>query len=337
MRRLVDPALLAAVETAMFGGGVDWRDVDRQMLLVFGEGAEARRLSIVQEALLRSPGDPQGERRMIRLLTEQGKLEEALARGRRLREQGLMTPILAQQIGEVFVANGEAEAAQRVFSEIVEFDPRSPGSRRLLGDIFFRYEWFDRAYRQYEDLVSMTPEDPLAMIRLARAAAGEGRTDEALRILRKIAAGEGRPGAEDPRRFARLHAAAILAGLLAEKDGATPLASVARELGRLQVFDAPGSWTLVLWGDLAARLTLSADPPTPLAGDAIDAGATGLFALQHAPAAGLPPLTVRHQGASLDRAVGFVRVTIDWDGKEFKVARSSGTIEAGAAGEASAG
>jgi Ca-activated chloride channel family protein len=337
MRRLVDPALLAAVETAMFGGGVDWRDVDRQMLLVFGEGAEARRLSIVQEALLRSPGDPQGERRMIRLLTEQGKLEEALARGRRLREQGLMTPILAQQIGEVFVANGEAEAAQRVFSEIVEFDPRSPGSRRLLGDIFFRYEWFDRAYRQYEDLVSMTPEDPLAMIRLARAAAGEGRTDEALRILRKIAAGEGRPGAEDPRRFARLHAAAILAGLLAEKDGATPLASVARELGRLQVFDAPGSWTLVLWGDLAARLTLSADPPTPLAGDAIDAGATGLFALQHAPSAGLPPLTVRHQGASLDRAVGFVRVTIDWDGKEFKVARSSGTIEAGAAGEASAG
>ena len=333
MRRLVDPALLAAVESAMFAGGVDWSDVDRQMLLVFGDDADSKRLSIVQTALLRSPGDPQGERRMIRLLSERGKLEEAIARGRRLREQGLMTPILAQQIGEVFVAHGQPEQAQRVFSEIVEFDPRSPGSRRLLGDIFFRHHWFDRAYRQYEDLVEMTPDDALAVIRLARAAAGQGRTDEALRILRKVAAGEGRPGADDPRRFARLHAAAYLAGMLADNDGKTPLASVARELGRLQLFDAPGTWTLLLWDDLGARLTLTSDPPTPLAGDAIDAGATGLFALQ-APAGGLPALFVRHQGVPLEHEVGFQRLTVTWDGKDFKVERSAGTIAAGAAREA---
>ena len=331
MRRLVDPALLAAVETAMFGGGVDWHDVDRQMLLVIEPGAADKRLTIVQQALLRSPGDPQGERRMIRLLTEQGKLEEAIARGRRLREQGLMTPILAQQIGEVFVAHNQPEQAQRVFSEIVEFDPRSPGSRRLLGDIFFRHHWFDRAYRQYEDLVEMTPDDALAIIRLARAAAGQGRTDEALRILRKVAAGEGRPGADDPRRFARLHAAVYLAGLLADNDGKTPLASVARELGRLQLFDAPATWTLLVWDDLEARLTLASDPPTPLAGDAIDAGSTGLYALQ-APAGGLPPLFVRHQGVPLDREIGYLRLTVTWDGKEFKVERSPGSLAANAAG-----
>ncbi|MBK7828147.1 VIT domain-containing protein [Nannocystis sp.] len=331
MRRLVDPALLAAVETAMFGGGVDWRDVDRQLLLVIEPGAADKRLAIVQQALLRSPGDPQGERRMIRLLTEQGKLEEAIARGRRLREQGLMTPILAQQIGEVFVAHNQPDQAQRVFSEIVEFDPRSPGSRRLLGDIFFRHHWFDRAYRQYEDLVEMTPDDALAIIRLARAAAGQGRTDEALRILRKVAAGEGRPGADDPRRFARLHAAVYLAGLLADNDGKTPIASVARELGRLQLFDAPAIWTVVVWDDLEARLTLSSDPPTPLAGDAIDAGTTGLFALQ-APAGALTPMFVRHLGVPLDREVGYTRLTITWDGKEFKVERSPGSIAAGETG-----
>jgi hypothetical protein len=43
MRRLVDPALLAAVETAMFGGGVDWHDVDRQILLVIEPGAADKR------------------------------------------------------------------------------------------------------------------------------------------------------------------------------------------------------------------------------------------------------------------------------------------------------
>ncbi len=202
----------------------------------------------------------------------------------------------------------------------------------MLGDIFFRHHWFDRAYRQYEDLVEMTPEDALAIIRLARAAAGQGRTDEALRILRKVAAGEGRPGADDPRRFARLHAAVYLAGLLAEPDAKTPAASVARELGRLQLFDAPATWTLLVWDDLGARLTLTSEPAQPLAGDAIDAGATGLFALQ-APASGLLPLFVRHQGLVLDREVAFTAMTVTWDGKEFKVVRRQGTIAAGSPGE----
>nr|MBA3548331.1 hypothetical protein [Nannocystis sp.] len=332
LRRLVEPSLVAAVETAMFGGGVDWNSVDRMMLLVVEPDADAQKLAIVQQALLRSPGDPQGERRMIRLLTEQGKLEEALARGRRLREQGLMTPVLAQQIGEVFVVHGQEEQAQRVFSEIVEFDPRSPGSRRLLGDIFFRYHWYERAYRQYQDLVEMTPDDALAVIRLARAAAGTGRVDEALRILRKVAAGEGRPGADDPRRFARLHAAAYLAQLLADPKAETPAASVARELGRLQLFDAPAVWTLLVWDDLGARLTLSSDPPAPIAGDAIDAGATGLYGLQ-ATGAGLDGLSVRHQGLVLDREVHFMRLTITWDGKEFKVERAHGSIAAGESAE----
>lgn len=333
LRRLVDPSMIAAVENAMFSGGVDWNDIDRQLLLVIEPDADAQKLAIVQQALLRSPGDPQGERRMIRLLTEQGQLEEALARGRRLREQGLMTPALAQQIGEVFVVHGQEDQAQRVFSEIVEFDPRSPGSRRLLGDIFFRHHWFERAYRQFQDLVEMTPDDALAVIRLARAAAGTGRVDEALRILRKVAAGEGRPGADDPRRFARLHAAALLALLLVEPKPETPAASVARELGRLQLFDAPAAWTLLVWDDLGARLTLASDPPAPIAGDAIDAGVTGLYALQTT-GPGLDGLAARHQGLVLDREVHFMRLTITWDGKEFKVERAHGSIAAGASSEA---
>ncbi len=328
LRRLVDPSLIGAVERSMFGSGVDWSDVDRQLNLVTGDDAPAKKLAIVQAALQRGPGDPQGERRLIQLLTEQGKLEEALARGRSLREQGLMTPVLAQQIGEVFVAHGQVEEAQRIFSEIVEFDPDSPTSRALLGDIFLRHGWFELAYRQYEDLVAMRPDDQTAAIRLARAAAGSGRVDEALRLLRKVAAGEGRPGADDPRRFARLHAAVLLAQLLAAPTDKAPAASVARELGRLQLFNAPGSWTFVVWADLGVRLTLAADPPAPLAGDIADAGETGLYALA-LPAAGGPPLQVRHQGHTVGRAVAFDRITVHFDGKAFRVERSAGQIPAG--------
>ncbi|MGB1015805.1 MAG: hypothetical protein ACPG4T_16835, partial [Nannocystaceae bacterium] len=245
LRRLVDPGLIAAVEEAMFGGGIDWQDIDRQLLLITDEDpAEVARqqLALIQAGLSRSPGDPQGERRMLKYLVAHDQLARALARGRRLREQGLMTPLLAQQLGELFARQGDDEQARRVYSEIVEFDPQSAASRRLLGDIFLRHGWFEHAYRQFTDLVSLAGEDQTAVIRVALAAAGAGRTDEARRILRKVASGEGRPGPEDPRRFARLHAAVLLAKLLIEAqagDSKIPADSVARELGRLQLFDGP--------------------------------------------------------------------------------------------------
>ena len=328
LRRLVDPALVAAVDAAMFGARVDWSDVDRRVVLAL---TPSDKLEIVRDALARAPGDPEGELRMLELLVASERLDEAVSRGRRLREQGLMTPVLAQSLGEIMVAHGQTEEAQRLFSELVEFDPGSPVSRRLLGDIFLRHGWYDSAYRQYEDLIELDAEDPLAAIRLARAAAGTGRIDEALRTLRKIAAGEGRPGADDPRRFARLHAAAYLAGLLENADDSSeiPQASIVRELRRLQLFDGPSTWMLLVWEDLQAQLVLApVDPATqPYTGDALSAGDTGLFA-QQAPPAGLAALTVRHAGEVMNRAVKFTKITIRFDGKEFSVDREQGELPA---------
>ncbi len=326
LRRLVDPALIASVDGAMFGTVVDWADVDRRVIL---EVELDDKLDVVRAALARAPGDPAGELRLLELLVAGGRLEEAVGRGRRLREQGLMTPGLAQSLGEVMVAHGQTDEAQRLFSEIVEFDPKSATSRKLLGDIFLRHGWYDGAYRQYEDLVELQNDDALAGIRLARAAAGTGRTDEALRTLRKIAAGEGRPGANDPRRYARLHAVAYLAGLLDQADGSAdiPAESVVRELRRLQLFDGPSTWTLLVWEDLEAELILThADPSTGThLGDPLIAGDTGLFALQ-APTTGLPELAVRQTGEAMSRAVAYTRVTITFDGKSFAVKREEGSL-----------
>ncbi|MGH1341656.1 MAG: VIT domain-containing protein [Nannocystales bacterium] len=326
LRRLVDPALIASVDSAMFGSLVDWADVDRRVIL---EVTLDDKLGVVRAALARAPGDPAGELRLLELLVAGGRLEQAVGRGRRLREQGLMTPGLAQSLGEIMVAHGQTDEAQRLFSEIVEFDPTSAASRKLLGDIFLRHGWYDGAYRQYEDLVELQTDDALAGIRLARAAAGTGRTDEALRTLRKIAAGEGRPGANDPRRFARLHAVAYLARILEQATDSAdiPAQSVARELRRLQLFDGPSTWTLLVWEDLAANLVLTHADPTAAGhlGDPIIAGDTGLFALA-APAAGLPELTVRQTGEAMSRPVAYTRITITFDGKAFAVKHKDGTI-----------
>jgi len=328
LRRLVDPALIAAVDHAMFGSLVDWDDVDRRVIL---EVSLDDKLAVVRQALVAAPGDPAGELRLLELLVAGGRLEEAVGRGRRLREQGLMTPALAQSLGEVMVAHGQTDEAQRLFSELVEFDPQSASSRKLLGDIFLRHGWYDGAYRQYEDLVALQADDPLAGIRLARAAAGAGRTDEALRTLRKIAAGEGRPGADDPRRYARLHAVAYLAALLGKAEGSSEISaeSVTRELRRLQLFDGPSTWTLLVWEDLEAELVLAhADPSARThLGDPLVAADTGLFALQ-APASGLPALKVRHTGEAMAREVAYTRITVTFDGKAFAVERDQGTLPA---------
>lgn len=317
LRRLVDPALVAAVGAALFGEVIDWSALDRKIRLQTEPEAQ---LALVRAALARAPGDPEGERRMMRMLAARGQRDEAIARGRKVREQGWFTPALAQDLGELLVESGKIEEAQRVFSEIVEFDPESFESRRLLGDVFLRHGWYDGAYRQYEDLVASRPDDMTAAIRLARAAAGAGRVDEALRILRKIAAEEGRPGADDPRRFARLHAAAYLAAMLAEQG--TPRASIAQELRRLQLFDAPTTWTLLTWHDLDASLVLARTDE--IAVDAIAASGTGLFALQTD--GGAMPLTVRHAGADHARAVSYQRIVVAFDGKDFAVQVEPGAI-----------
>ncbi len=316
LRRMIDPALVAAVNAAMFGSAIDWPALDRKLRLA---ATPADQMKLLRAAMALAPADPEGERRMMAMLAKQGQRDEAIARGRKIREQGWFTPALAQTLGELLVDAGEVEDAQRVLSEIVEFDPDSATNRRLLGDVFLRHGWFDGAYAQYGDLVELTPQDASVGIRLARAAAGTGRVDEALRILRKIAADEGRPGADDPRRFARLHAAAYLAAMLAESD--TPKASIAAELRRLQLFDAPTTWTLLTWHDLDAQLVLARTDEVAV--DSVAAGDTGLFALQ---GSGDAPTVVRHAGADHGRTVAYRRIVIAFDGRNFDVTVEPGSI-----------
>jgi tetratricopeptide (TPR) repeat protein len=328
LRRLVEPGAVGAVHRILFGRAVDWHDVDRRAALLVDPAAK---LALVEQALARAPGDPEGEARALALLLQLGRSRDAVARARRQRDQGLMTPMLARQLGESLVAAGDEAAGQRAFSELVEFDPEDPSSRALLGDVFLSHGWFDAAYRQYEELCELASEDDGAKIRLARAAHGAGRSDEALRILRRLAGGEGRPGADDPRRWARAHAAALLAELLERSAADAEPEAVARELRRLQLFDAPVVWRILLWSDLEQRLELgSGAEGASWRADTIDAGDTGLWAAALADGT-TPPVVVRHVGTVPGREVPFAVLTLTWDGTRFEARRETGTLAAGVA------
>ncbi len=334
LRRTVDLRIAAAVSRAIHGG-VDWSRVDGE---IAATDKLDRQLTIVKTAMLAAPDDPQGELRYVRVLARAGQRQEALSRGRRLRDRGMMTPTLAQQLGDVLVDAGENEEALRTYSEIVEFDGQSKEPRRVLGDVFQRQGWYPQAYRQYKTLTDLDGRNPLAWLRLANAAAGAGRVDEALRIEREVAGGEGTPGPDDPRMFARLLSATRLAQLLVQPDpsaGATPEA-IGRKLKELSLFSGPGTLALLSWDDLEARLIIGApdEKKETLAGEATDAGVVGLYSvLATAESWERAAHAVRNKGDLLARPVKFRVHVLTWDGRSFVVKTKSGELRPGTKGE----
>jgi predicted negative regulator of RcsB-dependent stress response len=283
--------------------------------------------------------------RLVRLLAKTGNFAEALGYGRRLRDRGFLTPTLAQQLGDVLAGEHLDDEAMRTYSELVEFDPASIASRKLLGDIYLRHGWYAEAYRQYKGLTALDPKEPTHFIRLASAAAGAGRVDEALRIEREVTADAGRPGSDDPRYWARLWSAARLGLLLDGKAGGglkaaatNPEAeksfdeSIGRKLKDLQLFAGPGTLALLTWEDLDARLTLASadEKKETLAGEATDAGVVGLTALMISPETWTKnQWAARFKADPPERAVKFTLITLTWDDKSFAVKTAPGELSPG--------
>ncbi len=334
LRRTVDVRIAAAVSRVIYGA-VDWLRLDREI----SEMDKAdKQLARLKAAMLVAPGDPQGDVRLVKLLARNNQKVEALAHGRRLRDRGFLTPTLAQQLGDVLADAGEQEEALRTYSEIVEFDADSALSRRVLGDIFLRQGWHSAAYRQYKTLTDLDAKSPLAWLRLANAAAGAGRIDEALRIEREVAGGEGTPGPNDPRMFARLLSAARLGLLLEKPDPAAGITvdAVSRKLKELSLFSGPGTLAILAWEDLDAQLVIGAadEKKEQLFGEATDAGVVGLYALLGAAESWeREPHAARYKSEILRRKVPFRVVTIVWDGKAFAVKTKKGEVRPGTKSE----
>lgn len=324
LRRSVDLSVTAAVRRVLWSERVRWAELDNELAEM---KTPEERIERLKQVLLEVPGDPEGEIRLVRLLADAGKKEEAFARGRRLRDQGLLSPALAIALGDVLAAQGFQDEAIRTYSELVEFDSESPASRKLLGDILLRHGWYAPAYRQYKSLTEMPASDASSFLRMAAAAAGTGRVDEALRIQRQVANAEGTPGPDDPRQWARLLSAARLARLLAAPDAQKPsepdfVNSVTRKLKELGLFSGPSALVLLTWEDYEALLSLAAyegDKEVPLSG-LMDASPVGLVGLL-LPAADLERLrfAARWKKDSPGRDVKWVYSTLIWDGKAFQV------------------
>jgi len=326
LRRTLDP------ETSLglfFPSAVQWPVIDQGLAALPTPQA---RLETLQRLLEAHPDDPLARIRWVQALVEAGRADEARAEAWRLRRDGLAGLGLLQLLCDLEAEAGRIDDARRICSELVEFNPDDPALRQLLGDLFLRHGWHEAAYRQYRTLVDLRPADPTAQLRLALAAAGAGRVDEAMRLQRKVAGEDGESGPHDPRRAARYHLAAQLGRLmqaaLAASD-AEQLAGLGRSLKRAQVFPGEGTVELVQWEDLTASLDveLRRGPDAVAVAERLLAPETGLVALHLGPRA--PTNTapvIKLQGAPLRRPVSFTRLRIGWNGRSFTVQQQPGTL-----------
>ncbi len=331
LRRTLDPNATMGLR---FPDAVNWNAV--LVGLAALKTPEAR-LTELRRILAKNPTDPVGRGKLVELLVRLGMNDQALAEATRLRRDELASPKVLEILCDLQAAAGRIDEARRTCSELVEFNASAPAARQRLGDLFLRHGWYDAAYRQYTNLVEMLSENPASLLRLAAAAAGMGKVDEALRIERKVASGDGEPGPDDPRRFARLHSAARLAEMLIEarkekKESTTR--ALERSLKRTQVFGSRSTLVLLVWEDFETNLELR-----PLIGKEIHPVSEQVLS----PETGLVmidlgrsypddlDLLVQLKGETWQRSVPFTLFTITWDGKKFTIEQKSGRADPQAA------
>jgi TonB family protein len=317
---------------------LDWSAAEASLAKL---SSPTKRVALLRWLCDKHPGSAGCTLRLVRALIEAEQSEDALNLALRSRRAALVTPDLMEQLGDLLVASGQAALATRIYSEIVEYAPEDAAARRRLGDIYLRHGWYEPAYQQYRTLVALLPDEPLATLRLAAAAAGIGRVDEALRLERRVAAGEGEPGPRDPRRWARMLSAARIARLMLKHRGGkseTLRQSLRRSLSRLQVLPpSRGALVLLTWEDLDASLGAGQGQDKPAARGRwqhlLNGRAAGLVALSTSGSSGGElVLPVRRSGVVVGkRAVSFQVTTIRLEGKAVRVANQRGTLSPGQA------
>jgi tetratricopeptide (TPR) repeat protein len=193
------------VQAVRFGLGfevpVDWGYFTT---LWYRNPAPRARLALVRRWLEAVPKEMDLRIRLLALLEELGELPEARRVAHELRADPLADARVRTAVGEFWLRQENEAEARRVFSEIVEHASLDPWARHRLGDLYRAHGWNDDAYREYETLARLRPDDSSVMLLLARAAAGAGRMDEALRLEQRLSESVAPDVYEGVAAFARL-------------------------------------------------------------------------------------------------------------------------------------
>lgn len=172
------------------------------------------KIDLVRKFLALSPDSLVLKALLMRLLEGAKRLSEAEELAWQIRSDPAAHAEMRQQVGEFFLRQGNKDEARRALSEMVELAPYDPWARQRLGHLYLSHGWCKDAYREYENLAFLMPHANMVLLMMARAAACQGRLDEALRLQARVSedaeAGQGDRG---PAAWARVMTSMLLARL----------------------------------------------------------------------------------------------------------------------------
>jgi TonB family protein len=284
LRSVRTPDEVRMVRTALgLEPGVQWLVFAR--LWQSASSPEAR-LRLVRRWLEVAPDDLDLRVRLLSLLEQTDALAEARRVARELRADPLSDAKVRTEIGEFWLRQGDEAEARRVFSEIVEHTPLDPWARRRLGDLYRAHGWNDDAYREYRTLSRLRPDDGDVLLLLARAAAGAGRIDEALRLEQRLAESTDPGDDEGAAAAARLWSWLRLSALAASAEDQSLRADARRRMRDNGVLRDPPAMLVALTFEhpddaigLAVRHP-SFDPLQPFAPAELGGASHGIVALR---------------------------------------------------------
>lgn len=277
----VDEALLAQ-ELKKTKGIADQLTVIRRFLALLPDSLslKLKLLALLEEASAEKGLSATGKQA---LFAEANRLIESL------RVDPGADAAIRQAVGEYLIRRGEGAEGARALSEIVEFAPFDPWGRRRLGDLYRAHGFFDAAYREYQGLSWLLPQDDSVLLLLADAAVGVGRTDEALRLTSRVAESV---GAQKTQKGAPAWARALYAVRMARlvdearRKGDQNLLGQLKARGRSDGISSYAGQMLVAvtWSHPDAKLQLQIAPPgkgSVFQGASVSGGEVGIEAQRY--------------------------------------------------------
>ncbi|MEX2187552.1 MAG: tetratricopeptide repeat protein [Pirellulales bacterium] len=149
-----------------------------------GDVEQAERLS--SQAVEAFPNDAQARRGLADALWRRGKATAAIDQLEIARKISPDEPTLLVQLGEMYLALDQWEAARTLAADSLDADPSSARAWLLRGDTFRAAGRFDEALADYTRASGMEPANPLILRRLSVVSLARREPQRALSYARSL-------------------------------------------------------------------------------------------------------------------------------------------------------
>lgn len=192
--------------------------VDREPADAAGAVPDAAALAALRKAVEDAPRDRKARFAEVRALIRAERYDDALAAARAWRAIDAYDLVVVRLIGDILAAKGDAAAALRAYSAVVELLPRDPQAQRALASVLKQAGQLDAAYQRLAAAAELRPDDRRLAFELADVAHRLGRHAEARERFERLAGDDETPDAI--RYPARQRLGQIYAALRREADAA---------------------------------------------------------------------------------------------------------------------